>query len=94
MYRVEIIANISVQDDIIDKLEENIENFFYSIIPVVHGRGRQKRRQGSTIWPEENFILISYVESSSLAVIKHCITMLKEKFPTEGIKIFAIADIE
>ena len=40
MYRVEIIANQSVQDDIIETLEENIPDFLYTLIPLVHGRGK------------------------------------------------------
>jgi len=94
MYRVEIIANYSVQDDIINALEDSIENFYYSIIPTVHGRGRRKRKLGTVSWPEENFILFSYIEKNNFKIIKQEITKLKNKFQTEGIKLFVIPEIK
>ena len=39
MYRVEIISNQSVQDDIIELLEQEIPDLQYTILPDVQGRG-------------------------------------------------------
>jgi len=89
--RVEIIANRSVQDDIIETLESTIENFFYTVVPVVHGRGRQKRRLGTATWPEENFMLIAYVEEVDAQVLTRSVAIIKERFPDEGIKVFSVS---
>ena len=41
-YRIEIISNQSVQDDITELLEQEIPEIEYTVIPVVHGDGAQK----------------------------------------------------
>ena len=38
-YRIEIISNQSVQEDITELLEQEIAEIEYTVIPVVHGRG-------------------------------------------------------
>ena len=62
MYRVEIISNQSVQDDIIELLEQEIPSLQYSILPDVQGRGNKAKKLGDTVWPEMNFILFAYVQ--------------------------------
>ena len=59
-YRIEIISNQSVQDDITELLEQEIPEIEYTVIPVVHGRGRRAKKLGTTIWPEQNFLLFAY----------------------------------
>jgi hypothetical protein len=92
MKRVEIIANRSVKDDIVDGLESAVENFFYTLVPVVHGRGRQRRRLGTPIWPEENFLLIAYVDDEDALKVGEVITEIKARHPTEGIKLFTLSE--
>lgn len=46
MVRCEIIANQSVQDEIVDLLEEYIPDVLYTMIPVVTGRGKKKLQAG------------------------------------------------
>ena len=89
MERIEIIANRSVQDDITQKLEGAIEDFFYTVIPLVHGRGRQRRRLGTATWPEENFMLLAYVSDGDAATVRAAVADIKARFPKEGIKIFS-----
>ena len=38
-YRVEIISNQSVEEDIVEILEDNIPSLEYTILPTVHGKG-------------------------------------------------------
>lgn len=90
MTRIEIIANRSVQDDVIDGLEERVDGFYYTVIPVVQGRGRQARRLGSSTWPEENFLLLAYVDDIAAAAVRQVVAGVKERFPTEGIKYFEL----
>jgi len=92
MYRVEIISNKSVQDDIQETLEENISDFFYTIVPVVYGRGGNDRKLGTTTWPETNFMIISYIEDKDVSTVKEVVKAIKEKFPREGIKCFFLHD--
>lgn len=90
MYRIEIISNKSVEEDIIEALEEYIPGILYTQIPLAYGRGGDSRKQGTTTWPETNFVLISYIEDEHLSAVKSVISAIKQKFPREGIKMFAV----
>ncbi|PKL23366.1 MAG: hypothetical protein CVV47_15695 [Spirochaetae bacterium HGW-Spirochaetae-3] len=94
MTRIEIIANRSVQDDVVERLESALEGFYYTVIPVVQGRGRQARRLGSSTWPEENFLLLAYVDDAAAATARTEVSAVKGRFPTEGIKYFEIRGAE
>ncbi len=93
MIRAEIFANQSMQELIVNNLEAAIPDFLYSIIPLAHGRGRKSYKSGSSIWPETNIILIAYCDNDKEFSIKTVIDYLKEKHPTEGIKLFILHDI-
>lgn len=88
MYRAEIVANQSVQDDIIEALEDYVPDILYTIVPLVHGRGGADRKLGSTTWPETNFVLFSYVAEKDKPAVDAVLAAIKEKFPDEGIKLF------
>lgn len=90
MYRIEIVSNQSVQEDITTALEEYVPDILYTVIPVVYGRGGDDRKLGTTTWPEKNFDLISYIKDSDYKTICTVIKAVKKKFPGEGIKLFAI----
>lgn len=90
MTRCEIISNQSVQDELIQLLEEHLPDVLYTIVPVVLGRGKKNYKLGSSTWPETNFILIAYVEDSQVLMVKAIIKALKEKFDGEGIKLFCV----
>ena len=88
MKRLELIANRSVENEIIEALEENVEDFFYTLLPQIQGRGKTKYRLGTATWPEMNFLLISYLENEAAAKAQAAIRGVKERFPREGIKLF------
>lgn len=90
MCRAEIIANQSVQDDIIEVLEENIPNILYTIVPLVHGRGDGNYKNGSGTWPETNFLMISYIDDEFKEDVRAVVKAVKERFPVEGIKLFFV----
>ncbi len=92
MKRMEIMANRSVQTEIQEGLESAIDDFYYTVLPVVHGRGRQRRRLGTPTWPEENFLLISYLDDADALRASATIAGIKRAFPNEGIKIFTISE--
>jgi len=90
MKRLELIANRSVENEIIEALDENITDFYYTLLPQINGKGKTKYRLGTTIWPELNFLLISYLDDISALKARSVILNIKEKFPKEGIKLFII----
>ena len=94
MYRVEIISNQSVQDDIIELLEQEIPSLQYSILPDVQGRGNKAKKLGDTVWPEMNFILFAYVQEEDAKKMKAIIDAVKNKFPGEGISIFIAQGVD
>ncbi len=87
-YRAEIISNQSVEDDIIERLEEEIPDIQYTILNDVHGKGLKTRKMGSAAWPEQNFILYTYVDKVAAKKVKEIMKAVKKKFPNEGISLF------
>ena len=94
MVRIEIVANKSVEDDITQTLERYVQGILYTKIPLAYGRGGDDRKLGNTTWPETNFVLTSYVCDDQLATVKSVIRGVKRKFPSEGIKLFALKALE
>ncbi|WP_407429381.1 PG0541 family transporter-associated protein [Treponema sp.] len=92
MIRVEIFANQSMQDLLINNLEAAVPGFLYSIVPLAHGRGGESYKLGTSTWPETNVILIAYCDDDKEQAITTVVDYLKEKFPTEGIKMFVLHD--
>jgi hypothetical protein len=93
-YRAEIISNQSVQDDIIETLEQVIPGIEYTIIPDCQGRGIHSKKLGDSTWPELNFTLFSYVSKEDALKIKDALTGIKKKFPKEGISFFFTQAVE
>ena len=87
-YRAEIISNQSVQDDIIELLEQEIPEVQYTVLSDIQGRGGRSKKLGDTVWPEMNFVLFTYVNLVQAKKIKAIIKAVKEKFPKEGISLF------
>ena len=85
-----IVANQSVEDDIVETLEQVIPDIRYTIIPTVNGRGGGDYKLGTTTWPEQNFMMIAYMKRKDVATISSAVRMLKKKFPKEGIKLFVM----
>lgn len=94
MLRVEIIANQSVEDDIIERIETELPDLEYTILPGVHGKGKSSHKLGNNIWPEENFLLFTYTDEGTAAKIKEIVTAVKTRFPREGISIFGTPAID
>ena len=88
MKRMELIANKSVEKEITEALEKNIANFFYTLIPELHGRGNTKYKLGTATWPELNFLLVSYLKDTDALKAENIIKEIKKRFPHEGIKLF------
>ena len=94
LYRAEIISNQSVQEDIIERLEQAIPSVEYTVIPEIHGRGVRTKKLGDTVWPEMNFVLFAYVDEDVARKIKEVVEAVKQKFPNEGISLFFTQVVE
>lgn len=89
MIRLEVVANRSIQEDFFDRLAEREVGAHHTLFPEVQGVGNSGPRQGDHVWPEENFVFVSYVGREEARAIKEIVDGLKEVFSEEGIKIFA-----
>lgn len=94
MCRAEIIANRSVQEEMVEALESNIPGILYTLIPDVQGRGKNDRKLGTATWPELNFCLFAFVEEREATEIRRVIADIKQRFPNEGIKLFILRSSE
>jgi hypothetical protein len=90
MIRIEIFANHSVEEDILDALAKEQVGKYYTKIPNIYGIGSSGPRMGDAVWPEENFSLVIWCEQDEAEIIKRVIDGVKEKFHDEGIKLFGI----
>lgn len=89
MIRVEVIANRSVQEDFFERLGEHNLASTYTLFPEVQGSGSSGQRRGDHVWPEENFVFVTYCSKSEGRTIAAIVEDLKLFFPNEGIKFFA-----
>jgi hypothetical protein len=90
MIRVEIIANHSVEENILDALRKEGVGKYYTKYPGVFGVGSSGPRMGDAVWPEENFALIIWCEEDEARGIGQAVARVKEQFPDEGIKVFGL----
>jgi hypothetical protein len=88
--RVEIIANRSVEEDLMEAFAAAGIAKHYTKFPVVHGVGGAGPRMGDSIWPEDNFALVVYCDSAEAARIADTVRAVKAKFPNEGVKVFTL----
>lgn len=89
MIRVEIIANHSVEENILEALTAEKAGKYYTKYPNVYGIGSTGPRMGDAIWPEENFALVIWCEEEEARSIARAVASVKERFPDEGIKLFS-----
>jgi hypothetical protein len=88
MNRIEIIANKSVESDIIDSIESSIPDLRYTLISEACGKGKRDKKLGTVTWPEMNFVLFSYVDEETARMLGDLISGIKRRFPNEGIVLF------
>jgi hypothetical protein len=91
MIRIEIIANQSVEENILEALKREDAGKYYTKYPNIWGVGSSGPRMGDAIWPEENFVMVIWCEEDELRAIERAIDSVKKKFPDEGIKLFHLS---
>jgi hypothetical protein len=90
MIRLEIIANQSVEENILEALKRAGVAKQYTKYPDIYGVGSSGPRMGDAIWPEVNFALVVWCEEEEARAIESAIAPVKERFPNEGVKIFGL----
>ena len=90
MIRIEIFANHSVEENILEALAKEGAGKYYTKIPNIYGVGTSGPRMGDAVWPEENFSLVIWCEEEEAQAIRRAVDSVKEKFPDEGIKLFGV----
>ncbi len=90
MLRFEIIANNAVEEDIMDALKKEGADKFYTRLNNIHGSGYSDPKMGDPVWPEENFILIIYCSEEEGEHVKNAVSLVRDKFPDEGVRSFCI----
>ena len=94
MIRVEIIANQSVEENILDALKYEGVGKYYTKYPNILGVGSSGPRMGDAVWPEENFALVIWCDEEEAQKIGQAVAYVKTRFPNEGIKIFGLSAAE
>lgn len=89
MKRLEIFANQSVQEELIAALETAVVGLRYTLVPVVQGRGGDDWKLGTTVWPEENFLLVCYLGDDTAAAAINAVRQVKQQYPKEGLKAYS-----
>jgi hypothetical protein len=92
MFRIEIIANKSVEENLLEALKSENAGNFYTKFPNVLGVGSSGPRMADAIWPEENFALVVWCEEEEARGIARAVAKVKQQFPDEGIKIFGLPE--
>ena len=90
MIRIEIIANHSVEENILEAFKLEGVGKYYTKYPAIHGVGGTGPRMGDPIWPEENFALVIWCEEDEARGIERAVASVKKNFPDEGIKVFGL----
>jgi hypothetical protein len=92
MLRIEIVANHSVEENLLEAFAREKVGKFYTKYSNVFGVGSSGPRMGDAIWPEENFALVIWCEEEEARGIARATAAVKEQFPDEGIKLFGLPD--
>ena len=92
MIRLEVIANHSVEENILEALKKEGIGKYYTKYPSILGNGSSGPRMGDAIWPEENFALIFWCDEKEAQGINQAVMDVKKHYPDEGIKVFGLPE--
>jgi hypothetical protein len=87
MRRVEIVGNHSIEQDLLDFLDEKLPSLFWTKIPSVQGKGNTGSKLGDGVWPEENFLFFSVCSEEAENILRQIVDTIRQLHPSEGIFI-------
>jgi len=90
MKRMVLIASRSLESEIMNTLEENINEFNSNIFPQKYGNGKVNYRSDTAASREMLFILVSYLDDEDAIKARKAIYTVKKHFPCEAIKLYFI----
>lgn len=90
MRRLEVIANQSVQEEVLEGLSSVVPGFQYTLLAPAYGSGMRRKKLGTVVWPEVNFVLVSYMDEADALSAREFLEDLQRRFPDEGIAFFVI----
>jgi hypothetical protein len=85
MKRLELIGCEAVQAELIEGIEAVVSGFEYTLLPRIEGKGLKTRKEGTQVWPELNFMLVSYLDEAGAEAARAAIAEVSRRFPNEGI---------
>ena len=94
MLRLEVIANQSVEENILDAFKYEGVGKYYTKYPTVYGVGSSGPRMGDPVWPEENFALVIWCDEEEAQKINMAVDKVKAQYPDEGIKVFGLPEVK
>ncbi len=87
LVRVEIIANRSVEEDLLEQF--SLQSIDYrTVISPVHGVGECGPCLGDNIWPEENSYILLFVDEKTADIIGEIATTIREQHRGTGLSCF------
>lgn len=89
MIRVEIIANQSVEENILEALAKENAGKYYTKYPNILGVGNSGPRMGDAVWPEENFSLVIWCEKEEALAIQRAVAAVKKNTRTKELSYLA-----
>jgi len=88
MKRMELIADRTIENEIINTLRDNINGFYYSLLPQIPGNEKPDYSSKKGIWTNLHFLLISFLEDDEAYKAKIIINDFIQQFPNEKIKLY------
>ncbi len=64
MFRVEIIGNQVLLQDLLDAVEQKLPQQCYTVLPVLRAKGREEKANGDDVWMERNFVCLMFVDNT------------------------------
>ena len=90
MKRFEIICDATIENIFIEGLDKMEGLNAYTYLAPVDGNGQHGPRRGSHVWPEENAMLILYIEDIYSDALIEYVKSMRSRFPNNGLACFYI----
>lgn len=90
MTRIEVILDATIAEEFSRRVDQLPGGLHYSMLESVKGRGTKGPRRGDSVWPEENYLYILYVDDDDEELTYQAIRQLRDDFPRSAVAAFSI----